>query len=217
MRIRKYTEGHFFSRATLAIGEAWLHPLAAKGLVKSESDTMEDQVVVSIKPMGSQSEAMNPFLICVHHEDFFPRGSSAMSPEPAHFKGRQMGDDFIIKDGFRMGQGRNVPGFLGHPHRGFETVTVDRKGMVDHADSIGAAGRYGDGDVQGMTAGRGVQHSEMSPLLKQDKENPLELFQIWLKWPARNKMAAPHFTMFWSENIPVLNHKDANAKSVKVE
>ena len=70
-----------------------------------------------------------------------------------------------------------------HPHRGFETVTVVRKGMVDHSDSMGAAGRYGDGDVQWMTSGKGVQHAEMFPLIKQDEDNPMELFQIWLNLP----------------------------------
>ena len=84
-----------------------------------------------------------------------------------------MGDDFIIKDGFRMYHGKSVPGFPGHPHRGFETITVVRKGIVDHADSMGASGRYGNGDVQWMTAGKGVQHSEMFPLIHSDKENTI--------------------------------------------
>jgi redox-sensitive bicupin YhaK (pirin superfamily) len=56
-----------------------------------------------------------------------------------------------------------------------------------------------------MTAGSGVQHSEMFPLLKQDAENTMELFQIWLNLPKKNKMVPPHFTMFWNEKIPVLN------------
>src|ERR1043165_5389225 len=60
-----------------------------------------------------------------------------------------------------------------HPHRGFETVTVVRQGIVDHADSMGASGRYGNGDVQWMTAGKGVQHSEMFPLISTEKENPM--------------------------------------------
>jgi len=89
--------------------------------------------------------------------------------------------------------------------------------LVDHADSMGAAGRYGDGDVQWMTAGGGVQHSEMFPLLNSDKRNPMELFQIWLNLPARNKMVKPHFKMFWRENIPILKENDATGKTTQVE
>jgi redox-sensitive bicupin YhaK (pirin superfamily) len=114
-----------------------------------------------------------------------------------------------------MYHGREVPGFPVHPHRGFETVTIVRKGYVDHADSLGAAGRYGEGDVQWMTAGDGVQHSEMFPLLKKDEGNTVELFQIWLNLPRRNKRVPPHFKMFWSETIPrVLN--EANKSEVSV-
>lgn len=101
-----------------------------------------------------------------------------------------------------MYHGKVVPGFPVHPHRGFETITVVRQGFIDHADSIGAAGRYGQGDVQWMTAGRGVQHSEMFPLLHQEADNPVELFQIWLNLPRVSKLAAPYFTMFWREKIP---------------
>lgn len=123
----------------------------------------------------------------------------------------------MIKDGWRMYHGRTVPGFPGHPHRGFETVTVVRTGMVDHSDSLGAAGRYGDGDVQWMTAGKGVQHAEMFPLINKDKENPLELFQIWLNLPKANKMTEPHFKMLWAETIPLHRFTDGNGKHTKIE
>lgn len=173
--------------------------------------------IKSIKPLGFVWETADPFLFCVHHEDNFPAGNAAMGPDVQHFKGRHLGDDFIIKDGFRMYHGKTVPGFPGHPHRGFETITVVRKGIVDHSDSMGAAGRYGNGDVQWMTAGAGVQHAEMFPLIYGDKGNPMELFQIWLNLPAKNKMVQPHFKMFWRESIPNELFSDKNNKKTNVE
>lgn len=173
--------------------------------------------IFDVKPMGFQWETSDPFLFCVHHEDHFPKGNDQMGPDKNLLSGRQLGDDFIIKDGFRMYHGKQVPGFPGHPHRGFETVTVVRKGMVDHADSMGAAGRYGNGDVQWMTAGKGVQHSEMFPLLNKDKDNPLELFQIWLNLPAKRKMVSPHFKMLWAESIPNIKLKDHQNKAIQIE
>jgi redox-sensitive bicupin YhaK (pirin superfamily) len=172
------------------------------------------KLIQKIRPLGFQWETLDPFLFCVHHEDYFPKGNAQLGPDPKHFEGRHMGQDFIVKDGFRMYHGSTVPGFPGHPHRGFETITVVRTGLVDHADSMGAAGRYGNGDVQWMTAGKGVQHAEMFPLLNQDKENPLELFQIWLNLPKRSKMVEPHFKMLWAETVPkfsvVANGQTAN-------
>jgi quercetin 2,3-dioxygenase len=163
---------------------------------------MNPKTVFNIRRLGFQWDTVDPFLFCVHHEDFFPKGNGKLGPESALLKGRDMGQDFTVKDGFRMYHGDTIPGFPEHPHRGFETVTVVQRGMVDHADSQGAAGRYGGGDTQWMTAGKGIQHSEMFPLLHDDKDNTMELFQIWLNLPAKNKMVVPHFTMLWHEDIP---------------
>lgn len=105
------------------------------------------------------------------------------------------------------------------PHRGFETVTVVRRGIIDHHDSMGASGRFGEGgDVQWMTAGRGISHSEMFPLLNTEASNPLELFQIWLNLPRASKMAEPHFTMLWSEDIPTVTRPsdDGGTGSVRL-
>lgn len=162
--------------------------------------------------MGFYWETVDPFIFCVHHNDFFPKGNAEMGPDSALLRGRNIGSDFNIKDGWRMYHGDRIPGFPVHPHRGFETVTLVRNGFVDHSDSLGAAGRYGNGDVQWMTAGAGIQHCEMFPLLSTDKENHTELFQIWLNLPARNKMVNPHFAMLWGETIPEYRHTDKFGK-----
>ncbi|UUZ78070.1 pirin family protein [Polaromonas sp. P1(28)-13] len=174
-----------------------------------------DNPIVQIKALGFPWETMDPFLFCAYHDDAYPAANAQMGPQ-ASLAGRAIGQDFSRKDGWSMYHGSTVPGFPGHPHRGFETVTIVRKGLIDHSDSLGAAARFGGGDVQWLTAGKGVVHSEMFPLLDADAPNPLELFQIWLNLPARNKMAAPHFTMFWSEKIPRHVATDTQGRSTEV-
>jgi quercetin 2,3-dioxygenase len=173
---------------------------------------MKKSSILSLKPLGFYWETIDPFIFCVHHNDFFPEGNSDMGPDPSQLKGRNIGSDFTVRDGWRMYHGDKVPGFPVHPHRGFETVTIVRDGFVDHSDSLGAAGRYGNGDVQWMTAGAGIQHCEMFPLIKSDTGNHVELFQIWLNLPARNKMVKPHFAMLWGEAIPEYKHTDQRGK-----
>jgi quercetin 2,3-dioxygenase len=163
---------------------------------------MSSSPVLTAHPLGFPWDTIDPFLFCVHHDDAYPRGNAQFGPD-ASLAGRQLGSDFAGKDGWRMYHGETVPGFPGHPHRGFETVTIVRRGFIDHSDSLGAAARFGGGgDVQWLTAGKGIVHAEMFPLLQSTAPNPLELFQIWLNLPAASKMAEPHFTMFWSEQIP---------------
>jgi quercetin 2,3-dioxygenase len=171
--------------------------------------------IIKIKPLGFPWETQDPFLFCVHHADAYPKGNDIMGPD-ASLAGRAIGNDFTIKDGWRMYHGSKVPGFPAHPHRGFETVTIATKGLIDHSDSLGAAARFGNGDVQWMTAGKGVQHSEMFPLLSKENGNPLELFQIWLNLPQKHKLVPPHFAMLWNETIPREVIKDANGKSTEV-
>ena len=158
---------------------------------------------------------LDPFLFCVHHDDRYPKGNDRLGPA-ATLGGRRMGMDFDGKDGWRMYHGQVVPGFPQHPHRGFETVTVVRTGLVDHADSLGAAARYGEGDVQWLTAGKGIIHAEMFPLLSRDRPNPLELFQIWLNLPKRNKLVDPHFSMFWNGDIPRFETAGENGAPTQV-
>ncbi|MEM8999578.1 MAG: pirin family protein [Bacteroidota bacterium] len=170
--------------------------------------------VTQIFPLGFPWQTQDPFLFCVYHIDHYPEGNENMGPDPELLKGRNLGNDFTIKDGWRMYHGHTIPGFPYHPHRGFETITIVNKGYCDHSDSLGATGRFGEGDVQWMTAGRGVQHSEMFPLLKTDTDNPLELFQIWLNLPKAHKFVEPHFKMHWHEDIPVANEENARIKVI---
>ncbi|MDI1270638.1 MAG: pirin family protein [Polaromonas sp.] len=171
--------------------------------------------LVQIKPLGFPWETMDPFLFCVYHDDAYPAANAQMGPQ-ASLAGRAIGQDFSRKDGWSMYHGGVVPGFPAHPHRGFETVTIVRKGLIDHSDSLGATARFGRGDVQWLTAGQGIVHSEMFPLLDGTAPNPLALFQIWLNLPRQSKMAKPHFTMFWSQDIPRLSVTDAEGRRTEV-
>jgi quercetin 2,3-dioxygenase len=176
---------------------------------------MISSAIISVRPLGFQWETKDPFLFCVHHEDVYPEGNKDLGPNTT-LDGRNIGQDFTLKDGWRMYHGSKVPGFPAHPHRGFETVTYVRTGLVDHSDSLGATGRFGNGDVQWMTAGRGVQHSEMFPLLNEDKRNPLELFQIWLNLPKASKFVEAHYKMLWSEDIPLITSKDEQGNNTEI-
>lgn len=167
-------------------------------------------------PLGAPPwRTFDPFLFCVHHDDAYPPGNTALGPN-ASLAGRNLGSDFQAKDGWRMYHGDLVPGFPRHPHRGFETVTVTRRGFIDHSDSLGATARYGGGDVQWMTAGKGIVHAEMFPLLDAKAPNPTELMQIWINLPRAKKFADPYFSMFWNQSVPELLVPDARGQKTRL-
>jgi len=169
---------------------------------------MTEQSVLGIEPLSFPWQTPDPFLFCVYHNDAYPKGNERFGPA-APLAGRDIGQDFAGKDGWRMYHGETVPGFPRHPHRGFETVTLARRGFIDHSDSLGALARFGRGDAQWVTAGRGIEHAEMFPLLDRSGPNPLELFQIWLNLPRADKMVEPHFKMLWASAIPRVTVRDA--------
>jgi len=176
---------------------------------------MTTDPVLASKPLGFPWETPDPFLFCVYHNDAYPPGNERLGPA-ASLAGRDIGMDFAGKDGWRMYHGDVVPGFPRHPHRGFETITLARRGYIDHSDSLGATARFGQGDAQWMTAGQGVEHAEMFPLVNADAPNPTELFQIWLNLPREDKLKAPYFTMFWGKDIPRMVAKDAAGRTTEL-
>jgi len=139
------------------------------------SATATQPIPPRVKWVKAGAPAQDPFLMVGLHDDFIPGGSELDA----------------------------TPGFPQHPHRGFETVTYVLKGIIDHADTLGASGRYSDGDVQWMTAGSGVCHSEISPMIELHKPNRMHVFQLWLNLPAKSKMCPPHTQMLWNEDIPI--------------
>ena len=157
----------------------------------------------------------DPFLFCVHHHDVYPSANQNLGPNASLF-GRDIGQDFSNKDGWSMYHGSIIPGFPRHPHRGFETVTIVEKGLIDHADSLGAAARYGNGDVQWLTAGNGIQHAEMFPLFDKVNNNAIDFFQIWVNLPASRKKVEPYFSMFWADKVPVINIQDSRGRITEV-
>lgn len=173
-------------------------------------------IIAKSIPLGAQWQTLDPFLFCAHHDDLYPPGVADLGPDPALLSGRSIGQDFAGLDGWNMYHGQGVPGFPQHPHRGFETISFVRDGLIDHSDSLGASARFGRGDVQWTTAGSGIVHSEMFPLVDAERPNPLHLFQIWLNLPAADKMVDPYFSMLWEGDIPKLRTVDDEGLATEV-
>lgn len=102
-----------------------------------------------------------------------------------------------------------------HPHRGFETVTIVYQGEVEHRDSTGNGGVIGPGDVQWMTAASGILHEEFHTQAFAQEGGMLEMVQLWVNLPAKDKMAEPGYQGILSRDIPVLTLKD-NAGTLRL-
>jgi redox-sensitive bicupin YhaK (pirin superfamily) len=91
-----------------------------------------------------------------------------------------------------------------HPHRGFETVTIVYQGELEHRDSTGSGGLIGPGDVQWMTAASGILHEEFHSATFTEQGGTLEMVQLWVNLPARDKLAAPGYQTILDQDIPVV-------------
>ena len=118
-------------------------------------------------------------------------------------------DPFLLLDNFRNDNpDAYLAGFPWHPHRGIETITYVLAGTVEHGDSLGNRGRMGAGDVQWMTAGRGILHQEMP---KGDDQGKMHGFQLWSNLPSSLKMTAPRYQDISAGDIPEVTDDDGTS------
>ncbi len=140
-------------------------------------------------------------LITAHRQR---EGAGFVVRRPFPTAGLALVDPFLMLDelgpiDYAPGQAVGAPD---HPHRGFETVSYILEGELEHEDSVGHRGRLGAGDVQWMTAGAGVIHSEMPSSRVQREGGRVHAFQIWVNLPARDKMMAPRYQEVPAAGIP---------------
>jgi redox-sensitive bicupin YhaK (pirin superfamily) len=123
-------------------------------------------------------------------------------------------DPFLLFDDFRNDRPQDyLAGFPWHPHRGIETITYVLAGTVAHGDSLGNQGRLGAGDVQWMTAGRGILHQEMP---QGDEAGRMHGFQLWANLPAALKLTAPRYQEVTAADIPEIVDDDGTRVKVVV-
>jgi redox-sensitive bicupin YhaK (pirin superfamily) len=144
-------------------------------------------------------------------------GGGFIVRRPVPTLGMNQVDPFLLIDEMgpvEYGPGEAV-GAPDHPHRGFETVTYVLDGEMAHEDSAGHRGALGPGDVQWMTAGAGIVHSEMPSARIQERGGRVHGFQVWVNLPARLKMTQPRYQEVPSSRIPAGRSPDGHAR-VKV-
>jgi quercetin 2,3-dioxygenase len=150
-------------------------------------------------------------IVTAHRQE---EGGGFIVRRPFPTLGLPLVDPFLLLD--EMGPAEYGPGeALGapdHPHRGFETVTVALDGEFEHEDSAGHRGKLGPGDVQWMTAGAGVVHSEMPSRRVREQGGRVHGFQIWVNLPARDKMTKPRYQEIPAARIPTAATEDGLAR-----
>lgn len=174
---------------------------------------MPQHPVIRIQPLQHAPwPVLDPFLGCERLLNHYPSSQQL----PALLEARHLGQDFSGKDGFSMYHGTQVPGFTERPQLGFDTISLVRSGWLDHSDSLGHSARLGAGDVQWLSAGAGLRHAQMFPLLHADQPNPLDLLHISLNQAASAKQASPHLRLLWRSAIPKVLVTDAQGRNTRI-
>lgn len=164
---------------------------------------------MSTKPRGVKS-------VVTAHKTLEGGGFPVRRPFPT--AGQLDVDPFLLLDHLgpvEWGPGEGI-GAPDHPHRGFETVTYLLSGEMEHKDSKGHAGKLRPGDVQWMTAGGGVVHSELPSEKFMSEGGTMHGFQLWINLPAKDKMTNPRYQEVPRENIPTSTSKDGLVKVVVI-
>ena len=175
------------------------------------------EFVIKFQPLSMHWDTEDPFIFASHHSDEYPAGNAQQAPPLEMIRGRNLGRDYEKRFGFRMYNGKVVPGFPLHAHMGYEVVSIAEKGFIDHFDSLGNKGRYGFGDIQWLSAGTRYHHCEMYPLAFSDKDNPNDITQIMINLPKTYRTSKPRFEMMWSESVPLVKGKDEKGKDLSVK
>ncbi len=119
-------------------------------------------------------------------------------------------DPFLMLDYFESESSDESPGFPWHPHKGIETITYMLRGSIKHEDSLGHAGIIGAGDVQWMTAGKGIYHQEMP----QSAEGGYRGFQFWLNMPAHHKYDEPKYQELTGDKLPIVSEQGCDVQII---
>lgn len=148
----------------------------------------------------------------IHHAQPTLEGAGVHLRRAFGFGNTSETDPFLLLDDFRNERPEDyLAGFPWHPHRGIETITYVLAGEVEHGDSMGNHGAIGAGDVQWMTAGRGIIHQEMP---RGDRDGRMHGFQLWANLPAAQKMVTPRYQEIKAEEIPELVDDDGTRVKV---
>ena len=163
--------------------------------------------------LGGMSSDLRPLVrVVAAHRQLEGSGFVVRRPFPS--AALRLADPFLLLD--EMGPVSYAPGQAvgapDHPHRGFETVTYMLAGSFEHEDSAGHRGTIGRGDVQWMTAGRGVVHSEMPSRAIREEGGDVHGFQLWVNLPARDKMIEPRYQEIPGGRIPEAVRDDGLAR-----
>src|SRR6266851_9999844 len=165
------------------------------------------------KAMTSSTSAVRePTRIVTAHRQREGAGFIVRRPVPT--PGLDVADPFLLIDEMGpvdYGPGEAV-GAPDHPHRGFETVTYVLEGEMEHEDSAGHRGRLGPGDVQWMTAGAGIVHSEMPSQRIREQGGRVHGFQVWVNLPKKDKLTRPRYQEYSREKLPHARTGDGKAQ-----